>query len=111
MATSTTCRVRRVTSARLIVEAFESRGIHVEHLVACGGLAEKSPLLMQIYADVTGRDIKLAKRLQTCSAMDGAVAAGCAAGGRDSIFEAAQYMARLPKLTFKPGAENHAIYD
>ena len=70
---------------------------------------------MQIYADVTGREIKLADPLQTCSAlgaaMHGAVAAGAAAGGYDSIVEAAQKMARVQKLTFKPNAQRHAIYD
>jgi len=100
---------------RTIVEAFESKGIAVHELVACGGLPEKNRLLMQIYADVTGREIKLADPLQTCSAlgsaMHGAVAAGHPAGGYDSIFEAAQHMARVQKLTFKPRAENHAIYD
>ena len=100
---------------RTIIEAFESKGITVNELVACGGLPEKNHLLMQIYADVTGREIKLADPLQTCSAlgaaMHGAVAAGRAAGGYDSIVEAAQKMARVQKLTFKPNAKCHAIYD
>ena len=43
--------------------------------------------------------------------MHGAVAAGEAAGGYDSIFTAARHMARVQKLTFKPNAANHAIYD
>jgi len=100
---------------RTIIEAFESKGIRVEHLVACGGLPEKNQLLMQIYADVTGRDIKLAERLQTCSAlgsaMHGAVAAGRAAGGYDSIFEAAEHMAHVQKLTYRPRPEHHEVYD
>jgi L-ribulokinase len=100
---------------RTIIEAFESKGITVNELVACGGLPEKNHLLMQIYADVTGREIKLADPLQTCSAlgaaMHGAVVAGRASGGYDSIVEAAQQMARVQKLTFKPHAECHAIYD
>ena len=100
---------------RTIIEAFEGKGIPVNELVACGGLPEKNHLLMQIYADVTGREIKLADPLQTCSAlgaaMHGAVAAGAAAGGYDSIVEAAQKMARVQKLTFKPHAHCHAIYD
>ena len=100
---------------RQIVEAFESKGIHVQTLVACGGLPEKNRLLMQIYADVTGREIKLAKELQTCSAlgaaMHGAVAAGRAAGGYDTIGEAAQHMAHIQKLTYKPRPTNHAIYN
>jgi L-ribulokinase len=100
---------------RTIIEAFESKGVAVNELVACGGLPEKNRLLMQIYADVTGREIKLADPLQTCSAlgaaMHGAVAAGGAAGGYDSIVEAARHMARVQKLAYKPRAESHAIYD
>jgi L-ribulokinase len=100
---------------RTIIEAFESKGIHVKELVACGGLPEKSPLLMQIYADVTGREMKLATQLQTCSAlgsaMHGAVAAGRAAGGYDTIFEAAQHMAHVQKLTYRPRREHHEVYN
>ncbi len=90
---------------RTIIEAFESKGIRVEKLVACGGLPEKNHLLMQLYADVTGREIHLAKELQTCSAlgaaMHGSVAAGGAGGGYESIFEAARKMARV--LFTSPG--------
>ncbi len=100
---------------RTIVEAFESKGITVNKLVACGGLPERNHLLMQIYADVTGREINLADPLQTCSAlgaaMHGAVAAGQAAGGYDSIADAARQMARVQKLTFKPHGHCHEIYD
>jgi L-ribulokinase len=100
---------------RQIIEAFESKGIPVNELVACGGLPEKNQLLMQIYADVTGREIRLAKQLQTCSAlgaaMHGAVAAGRAAGGYDTIFEAAEHMAKTQKLTYKPRREPHEVYN
>ena len=99
---------------RQIIQAFETRDIEVKNLVACGGLPEKNKLLMQIYADVTGREIKLATQLQTCSALGsalhGAVAAGRSGGGYDSIFEAAERMARVQKLTFRPHPENHEIY-
>ena len=67
--------------------------------MATGGLPDrKNQLLMQIYADVTGREIKVTAASQTPalgSAMFGAVAAGGRAGGYDSIFDAAQKMARL----------------
>src|SRR5471032_3032113 len=72
---------------RVIVEAFESAGVPVRGLVACGGLPERNKLLMQIYADVTGLTIEVAASSQTPalgSAMFGAVAAGAAAGGYDS---------------------------
>ncbi len=100
---------------RTIVEAFDCKGVKVEHLVACGGLPEKNRLLMQIYADVTGRDIRLADPLQTCSAlgaaMHGAVAAGAAGGGYDTIVDAAKHMARVQKLAYKPRQEAHEIYN
>ena len=89
--------------------------MEVKDLVACGGLPEKNNLLMQIYADVTGREIKLAEQLQTCSAlgsaMHGAVAAGRAGGGYDSIAEAAKHMARAQKRTYRPNAHNHTIFN
>ena len=100
---------------RTIIEAFESKGIPVEKLVACGGLPEKNHLLMQIFADATGREIRLAKELQTCSAlgaaMHGAVAAGKAGGGYETIFEAARKMARVQKLVYKPRREHREVYD
>ena len=100
---------------RTIIEAFESKGVEVKALVACGGLPEKNKLLMQIYADVTGREIRIAERLQTCSAlgsaMHGAVAAGHSGGGYDTIAEAAGHMAHVQKLTYRPKADNHAIYN
>ena len=100
---------------RTIIEAFESKGVEVKALVACGGLPEKNKLLMQIYADVTGREIRIAEQLQTCSAlgsaMHGAVAAGRVDGGYDTIAEAAGHMAHVQKLTYRPQADSHAIYD
>lgn len=100
---------------RQIIEAFESKGVAVKELVACGGLPEKNQLLMQIYADVTGREIRLAKQLQTCSAlgsaMHGAVAAGRAGGGYNSIVEAAEHMAHVQKLTYRPRIDHHKIYN
>ncbi len=99
---------------RVIVEAFEQNGVAVNEFVTCGGLPEKNKLLMQIYADVTGRELKVTASTQTPalgSAMFGAVAAGRAAGGYDSIFEATPRMARLKKETFQPIQENQRVYD
>jgi L-ribulokinase len=86
----------------------------VDEIVACGGLPERNELLMQIYADVTGREFKIAASAQTCalgSAMWGAVAAGSSAGGYDTIHEAAEKMARVKDRTFRPEAGAHAVYD
>ncbi|GIQ63741.1 hypothetical protein PACILC2_23090 [Paenibacillus cisolokensis] len=69
---------------------------------------------MQIYADVTGREIKIADSVQTAAlgaAMFGAVAAGPEAGGYDSIVEAADHMARVRKETFKPIPAHTEVYE
>jgi L-ribulokinase len=99
---------------RVIIETFEAHGVPIHEIVACGGLAEKSPLIMQIYADVTGRPFKLSASDQTPalgSAMFGAVAAGRTAGGHATIQEATRAMARLRDLVYEPIAENVAVYD
>ena len=99
---------------RVIIETFEAHGVPVWEIVACGGLAEKSPLIMQIYADVTGRPFKLSASEQTPalgSAMFGAVAAGAAAGGHATIQDASRAMARLKDVVFEPIPDNRAAYD
>ena len=99
---------------RVIIEAFEQNGVKVNELVACGGLPEKNKMLMQIYADVTGRNFKISASKQAAalgSAMFGAVAAGSRAGGYDTIFEAAKHMARLKDEEYQPIPDNRKIYD
>ncbi len=99
---------------RMIVDTFQSNGVPVNEIVACGGLPERNPLLMQIYADVTGREIKVTASMQTPalgSAMHAAVAAGSAAGGYDTIQQAAEKMTRLKDETYKPIPPHQAVYD
>ncbi|KGA98504.1 ribulokinase [Alkalihalobacillus alcalophilus ATCC 27647 = CGMCC 1.3604] len=99
---------------RKIIDAFHNNGVPVNELYACGGLPQKNNLLMQIYADVTNREIKIADSKQTPAlgaAMFAAVAAGSQNGGFDTIHEAAQKMGRVKKRTYKPKPENVAIYD
>jgi len=99
---------------RMIIETFEANGVPVHEIVATGGLPDRNKLLMQIYADVSGRPIKVGASGQgpaLGSAMHGAVAAGSAAGGYDSIVEAAQHMARLREEHYTPNPEAKAVYD
>ncbi|MBB6672436.1 ribulokinase [Cohnella nanjingensis] len=99
---------------RKIIETFADGGVAIDELYACGGLPQRNRLLMQIYADVTGREIKIAASTQTAAlgaAMFGAVAAGTAAGGYDSIAEASRRMARVREESFKPIPANVRIYD
>jgi L-ribulokinase len=99
---------------RLIVETFREHGVPINKLIACGGLPHKNQMMMQIYADVLGLEIAVAAHLQTPavgSAMFGAVAAGKAAGGFDSIVEATGQMAKLKDEVIKPIADNQARYE
>ncbi|MFH1708506.1 MAG: ribulokinase [Planctomycetota bacterium] len=99
---------------RTIIENFESQGIAIRELYACGGLPEKNDLLMQIFADVTGRTIRVARSAQAPavgSAMFGAVAAGRAGGGYASIDDAVRRMAGLKKKMWKPDRAHKPVYD
>jgi L-ribulokinase len=99
---------------RTIIENFERHRIKIRRIVACGGLPEKNKLLMQIFADVTGRVVALAGSSQTTalgSALFAAVAAGPAAGGYASLAQAAKRMARLKPKSYKPSAKNQCLYD
>lgn len=99
---------------RVIVDAFESSGVPIDRIVACGGLPRQNKLLMQIYADVTGREFRIAASEQTPalgSAMFGAVAAGNVGGGYDTITDASQHMARLRDERYVASDENHETYE
>lgn len=100
--------------ARTIHEAFEFSGLPIWKLYACGGIAQKDPFVMQVYADVTGREIRVVRSTQAPalgSAMFGAVAAGSGAGGYDSIEKAAREMGGLTDAVYKPIPGNRRIYD
>ncbi len=99
---------------RMIMETFQANGVPITDVVACGGLAEKSPHIMQIYADVTGRPFRISGSDQTPalgSAMHAAVAAGPDAGGYASIVDASRAMATLRDVTYEPIPANQAAYE
>lgn len=95
---------------REIIEAFEAQGVEVKELVAAGGLPEKNALLRQIYADVTGRTLKLAGSAQAC-ALGAAMHAAVAAGVYPDIHAAADAMGKLKAEVVSPIPENQAVYD
>jgi L-ribulokinase len=95
-----------------IIDRIEEYGVPIKEVINCGGLAAKSSLLMQIYADVTGRPMKISRSEQTPAlgaAMFSAVAAGKKTGGYGSIEEAKSAMTKAGKQ-FNPVAEHHTVY-
>jgi L-ribulokinase len=101
-------------STRRILDAFAAQGIPITELIAVGGLAERSPLLVHIYADVTRLPITLAATGNASAlgaAMLGAVAAGPERGGHRSFAEAAQAMAHLKEERVLFDVDAAARYD
>ena len=98
--------------ALTIIERIEEYGVPVKEVINCGGLALKNGLMMQIYADVTGRPMKISRSEQTPAlgaAVFAAVAAGSKAGGYDSVAEAQKAMVGIGR-EYLPVEENHRIY-
>ena len=99
---------------RLIIETFNQNNVPIRELIATGGLPDRNKLLMQIYSDVTGLSIFIPEATQIGalgSAMHGAVAAGSANGGYDTIVDASVNMARLRDESYQPIPENKKLYD
>jgi len=99
--------------ALTIINRFEEYGVKVRQVVNCGGIAEKNPLVMQIYADVTGRPMKVSRSAQTPAlgaAMAGAVVAGRKAGGYPGFRAAQKAMSGLKAKVYTPDRTAHAVY-
>jgi L-ribulokinase len=97
--------------ARAIIERFKEYGVPIERVVCAGGIAEKNPLLMQIYADVTGCTMLVAGSSQAC-ALGSAVSAAVLAGAHPDFATAQKKMTRLKAgVAYKPKAANQKVYN
>lgn len=94
---------------KMIIDAFVEGGICVDRIVAGGGIAKKDELLMQIYADVTGREITVGGSSQA-GAYGSALYAIVAAGIAPSINEAAKRFGKLSDKVYRPIPENVEVY-
>jgi len=96
--------------ARAIVERFESEGIAISRVRGIGGVARKSPLVMQIVADVLGRPIEIVASDQSV-ALGAAMFAAVVAGIYASISEAQAAMAPAIETVVQPNKDNTARYN
>ena len=99
--------------ALTIINRLEEYGIPVLEVVNTGGLAVRNAALMQIYADVIGRPMKISRSDQTCAlgaAIFGAMAAGTVESGFDSVADAQRALCRLREIVYQPNPANHARY-
>lgn len=97
-------------TARQIVDTFNSQGVPINEVIACGGIADKSSFVMQTMADILAMPISVAKSGQTCAL--GAAMFGAVAGGAYDTVEAAQaHMGSGFKAVYSPRKEFVGIHD
>lgn len=96
--------------ARAIIERLREYGVPIERVVCAGGIAEKNPMLMQIYADITGCTMLVAGSSQAC-ALGAAIGAAVVAGAHRDFATAQKKMTSLKKVAYRPKAANRATYD
>ena len=94
---------------KVILDAFERGGQEIIELYAAGGIASKDPMLMQIYADVTGKVIRVSDNAQAC-ALGSAILGSVAAGAFETIQQACKSMAQPCSKVYNPVAENVELY-
>jgi L-ribulokinase len=95
--------------ALTIINRFEEYGVRVEQVINCGGIAEKNPFVMQLYADVINRPMKISRSAQTC-ALGAAIFGAVAAGAHPTVEAAQAKMTGVKPTIFTPNAANAAIY-
>ncbi|MCK6501095.1 MAG: hypothetical protein L6Q38_16570, partial [Nitrospira sp.] len=95
--------------ALAIISRFEEYGVKIDQVINCGGIAEKNPLVMQIYADVTGRPMKVSRSPQTC-ALGAAIAGAVVSGLHPDLPSAQKAMTGLKSKVYRPRAAAHAVY-
>ncbi|MDD3794680.1 MAG: ribulokinase, partial [Lachnospiraceae bacterium] len=100
-------------NTRNILDIYEENGVKVDEIIASGGIAAKNPFLMQIYADVLGKKLRVADSGQAAalgSAIYAALAAGSKNGGYDTYSDAVIHMTRLTDKVYFPQKENQEKY-
>jgi L-ribulokinase len=96
--------------ARKIIERLREYGVPVARVVCAGGIAEKNPLLMQIYADVTGCTMQVAGSSQAC-ALGAAVSAAVLAGAHPDFASAQAAMTSLKDIRYEPNPASQRVYE
>ena len=95
---------------RMIIDTFEESGVPISGLYAAGGIAEKNSMMMQIYADVTGREIKISGSPQT-PALGSAIFGAYAGGYFERIEDAIRVMGKVKDITYVPKPESSVVYE
>jgi L-ribulokinase len=92
--------------ALTIIRRIEEYGIKIDEIICCGGIADKSPLAMQIYANVCNRPIKISRSAQTC-ALGSAIMGAVVGGAYPDVATAVAAMTGIKNTVYLP--EPHAV--
>lgn len=95
--------------ALTIIKRIEDYGVPVNEVINTGGLAVKNETLMQIYADILGKPLKVSASEQTCAL--GAALFGAAASGRLTLEDAQAKCCQVRERVYEPISENQVIYE
>lgn len=95
--------------AKAIMDCLTSQGVDVNRVLAIGGIAQKSPLVMQTCADVMGREIAVVESDQCC-ALGAAIFAAVAADAHSSVADAQAAMASPIRHTYQPNQQANLFY-
>ena len=95
---------------RNIIESYESHGVPIGNICAAGGIARKDEMMMQIYADVTRRTIRVSKTTQG-GALGSAIYASVAASIYPDVCAASEKMSAGSDIVYTPNAKSSAVYD
>jgi L-ribulokinase len=95
--------------ALTIIDRLEEYGVTVRDVVNCGGIADKNPFVMQIYADACNRPMKVSQSAQTC-ALGAAIFGAVAGGAYRSVRSAQRKMVRPPDTVYRPRKAAAATY-
>jgi L-ribulokinase len=95
---------------RAILERICEYGVPVKRIVCAGGIAERNPMLMQIYADVTHCTMQVSGSSQAC-ALGSAIGAAVVAGAHKDFPSAQKAMTRVQPKSYTPNVANQKTYD
>jgi L-ribulokinase len=95
---------------RAILERLREYGVPVNRMVCAGGIAERNPMLMQIYADVTACTMQVSGSSQAC-ALGSAISAAVIGGAHPDFPTAQKAMTSVKPKSYRPIAANRKIYD
>jgi L-ribulokinase len=95
--------------ALTIINRFEQFGVKIDEVINCGGIAEKNPFVMQVYADVCNRPMKVSRSAQTC-ALGAAIFGAVAGGAYQTVGAAQQKMTGTKATVYRPRKRAAAVY-